>query len=266
MPPRQSSARNSKLLRQCLEFEYGLERDAAELVEPIDGGFAVLNPSAPLLWDASYLVIESPERSAEELAQIADYALGRHGFTHRTIDPIDPAEAQRLEPQFRRLRWQTERGVYMIHRRPPDRLPDCDVEEVAPEETYELRREVMKEAFAADYKGDREEIADQLMDHDMAIAEAAGDRWFIARHEAEPAACCSLLAHDGAGQVETVLTAPAARNRGLARAVVLAAVEASHRDGNELTFLGADADDWPWQLYQRFGFNPVGVALSFFQG
>jgi hypothetical protein len=32
--------------------------------------------------------------------------------------------------------------------------------------------------------------------------------------------------------------------------------------GNGLTFLGADADDWPERLYARLGFDPVGVVTA----
>jgi GNAT superfamily N-acetyltransferase len=266
MPPRQGDAPDSQLFRRCLEFAYRLEREAAEVVEEIDVGFGVLNPSMRSLWDSSYLVINSPGHSADELAGVAEDVFGKHGFAHRAIDPLDAADAERLEPGFRRLGWQVDRGVYMVHRRSPDRPREHEVEEVAPEETYELRREVMKEAFAADYEGDPDEVADQLLAHDRSVAEAGGDRWLIARHQGRPAVCCSLLVHErqaGVGQVENVFTAPAARNRGLARAVVLATVEVSRREGNELTFLGAKAGDWPWRLYQRLGFDPVGVQLSF---
>jgi len=59
-----------------------------------------------------------------------------------------------------------------------------------------------------------------------------------------------------------VITSPGARNRGLARAALLAALEASRLTGNELTFLAADADDWPKHLYRRLGFDPIGVATG----
>jgi predicted GNAT family acetyltransferase len=68
---------------------------------------------------------------------------------------------------------------------------------------------------------------------------------------------------DGVGQVETVGTVPQHRERGLASAVVLAAAEASRRADHELTFIVADADDWPWRLYERLGFDPIGEACSF---
>jgi len=45
--------------------------------------------------------------------------------------------------------------------------------------------------------------------------------------------------------------------------VVTAAARASQKAGHELTFIVADADDWPWKLYERLGFDRVGELRSF---
>ena len=88
-------------------------------------------------------------------------------------------------------------------------------------------------------------------------------RWFAAPADGEPGASCVLYERDGIGQVETVGTRPEDRGRGLASAVVLAASDASRRAGHELTFIVADADDWPWKLYERLGFDPIGEKSDF---
>jgi ribosomal protein S18 acetylase RimI-like enzyme len=73
------------------------------------------------------------------------------------------------------------------------------------------------------------------------------------------------LYQDGAdAQVEDVGTLDEHRGRGYASAVVLAAIEASRRDGAELVFLVADANDWPQELYRRLGFETVGNYTKFF--
>ena len=106
-------------------------------------------------------------------------------------------------------------------------------------------------------------VVDQLLEWDRRLAKAGGDRWFLARADGEPAACCRLLARDGIGQVEDVGTLPSARGRGLGRAVTLAAAEASVADGNQLTYLGALADDWPRLMYSKLGFDEVGESYVF---
>src|SRR5215203_6273453 len=91
----------------------------------------------------------------------------------------------------------------------------------------------------------------------------ANGRWFAAPADGKRGAACVLYEQDGVGQIETVVTRPEVRGRGLATAVVLAAAEASSRAGHEITCIVADADDWPWKLYEKLGFDRVGVSCSF---
>ena len=64
-------------------------------------------------------------------------------------------------------------------------------------------------------------------------------------------------------QVENVATLPEYRKRGLARALVLRAAAESQAAGNDLTFLVADADDWPQHMYEKLGFEAVGRCARF---
>ena len=108
-----------------------------------------------------------------------------------------------------------------------------------------------------------EATVDQLIEWDRMLGRVAGDRWFVAEADGRPASCCRLLARDGTGQIEDVGTLPGARERGLGRAVTLAAAQASVAEGNELTYLGALADDWPRLMYERLGFEEIGETLGF---
>jgi ribosomal protein S18 acetylase RimI-like enzyme len=96
------------------------------------------------------------------------------------------------------------------------------------------------------------------------VGGVGGDRWFAARgDDGEFASCCCLLSLGGLGQVENVGTLPGARGQGLARAVTLAATRASVAAGDDLTFLGAVVDDWPRLMYDRLGFDAVGVDWAY---
>jgi ribosomal protein S18 acetylase RimI-like enzyme len=108
----------------------------------------------------------------------------------------------------------------------------------------------------------REAIAQRPL-RDERLDAVANGRWFSAPADGEPAAACVLYEADGIGQVETVGTKPEARGRGLASDVVLAALHASRRAGHDLSFIVADPDDWPWRLYERLGFDPIGVSTAF---
>ena len=105
------------------------------------------------------------------------------------------------------------------------------------------------------------ETTEQLLEMHRWMGEAGGDRWFVANDDhGNPASACRLYEKEGTGlgQVEDVATLREARQRGLARAVVLAAIAASREAGHEHTFIAAVADDWPQLLYARLGFEPVG--------
>ena len=85
----------------------------------------------------------------------------------------------------------------------------------------------------------------------------------------EPASSCALFLDDDVGgrrvaTVEEVGTLVAHRGRGLARAVVSAAVAHAARWGADLIVVAADADDWPQLMYARLGFAAIGrqVALT----
>ena len=250
------------LMNRMLEFELALESSVAETVEPVEGGVAVLNPSVPLVWDDSFLVLDRNGRTARELAALADEVIPQE-VAGRTIVMRDPGEALPLEPGFASLGWKADRGVWMAHRADPDRPSDAEVREAGADEVAGLRRETFLDNWAEDYGGAPELVADQWLSRQEALCGVASARWLCADLDGAPASCCALLSADGVGQIEWVGTSPRARNRGLARSVILAAVEESRAQGNALTMIGADLDNRAWQLYARLGFEPVGTDIAF---
>jgi hypothetical protein len=160
--------------------------------------------------------------------------------------------------------WSVERGVRMVLRRPPDREPEAEVREVRQVEVEPLRRELISAGLPA-AAGATEQTIDQLLEWDRRLGAAGGDRWFAAELDGQPASACRLLAMDGTGvgQVEDVGTLEPARGNGLARAVTMAAARASVADGNEVTFLGALADDWPRLMYAKLGFELLRENVAF---
>jgi hypothetical protein len=46
---------------------------------------------------------------------------------------------------------------------------------------------------------------------------------------------------------------------------VEAALQASLADGHELTFLVANADDWPRRWYERLGFAEIGERFEIYR-
>ncbi len=252
-----SASSDPELLRRFLEFERKLKRESSEIVERHDWGRLIVNPPTRALWTDSFLEVEAADLGAAELAALADESLGAHGIEHRLIVSVNPSHGKRLTPAFRELGWEVWRSLYMALKGSSEREAPAAVE-VSRAEADPVRRAVAE----ADPDFTPEAI-DQSAIRDARLDRAGNGRWFAAPAEGPRGAACVLYEQESIGQVEFVGTRPELRGRGLASAVVLAAAETSRQAGHELTFIVADADDWPWKLYERLGFDPVGESCAF---
>jgi GNAT superfamily N-acetyltransferase len=243
-----------------LAFELALDEDVCDEVHRESWGRLFLTPSAPLVWDSNWVGIEQVGMSVDQAVAIADDALGGEGFGHRTICMLDEADGRRIGEELeagaaRRPRWEVERTRYMLWR-------GGEVEAGAAREVRIAEVEGLRKALIAESTprtiDDFDATVDQLLDLNLRYARAAGDRWFVAPAEGEPASACCLLRRGGIGQVEDVATLEASRERGHARAIVLSAVAAAQAAGDTTIFLTAEAADWPQLFYARLGFETVG--------
>jgi ribosomal protein S18 acetylase RimI-like enzyme len=241
-------------MRQVLfEFELELRALLSERTQNHEWGRCFLSPGLPRVWDANWILIEREGIAAAEVAMLAEQALA--GFDHRTVVVADEEDGRRLAGEIVSLPgWEVDRTVYMAFEGEP-RAPDQEVVETPLDGFLDLRRDLIH-SWLADSEAE-EGTVEQLIEWNRRYGEIAGDRWFLAPAERAASACC-LMARDGIGQVENVGTLTAARGRGFAKAVALAALSASRADGNRITFLAADADDWPRLMYEKLGFVPCG--------
>jgi ribosomal protein S18 acetylase RimI-like enzyme len=240
---------------ELLEFELALDSLTCEELVEHEWGRAFLSPSLPLAWDASWILIEGWEMTAEQIVAAADEGLSR--FAHRTVAVREEAEGARLAREFAAMPgWEVEVTLYMRWRQESGRTPSVEVVETSLAGCEELRRQLIAAELPAGTK-QVEATSEQLLEMNRRFATVGGDRWFVAPPQSPASACC-LLTRDGIGQVEEVGTLAAARGRGLAQSVVLTALTASRRAGHHLTFLTAEADDWPRHLYERLGFRACG--------
>jgi len=244
---------------RLLDFELSLDRQANEEVVEYGWGQAFLSPTLPLAWDANWAFVEQAGLTATEIVAAADESL--EGYAHRAVAIRDEAEGARVAPQIAALPgWEVEENLYMLWRGEV-----ADASAAATETPLDgcegLRRELIRGEFPVDLP-EREETTDQLLEMNRRFGSAGGDRWFVAPPE-QPASACCLLSGEGIGQVEDVGTLSSARGKGLAQAVIRAALAASREAGHDLTFIVADADDWPRLMYEKLGFEPVGVLHVF---
>lgn len=253
-----SGSSDPQLLRRLIDFELELERDSSEIRE-YDWGVLVLNSETPDMWSGNYLEVHTTDLDAAELAELADEIQGPlEGIEHRDVVPADPDYADELVPGFEALDdWIVSRSLYMVLARDPGR--DAGAAREAPrEEVAGVRR-----AVAEDDPNFTQPAVEQRFIRDARLDAAGEGRWFAAPPDGPPGASCVLYRRNGVGQVETVGAHPTRRGQGLASAVVTAAASASRERGDELTFIVADADDWPWKLYERLGFDRVGEYCTF---
>jgi GNAT superfamily N-acetyltransferase len=260
-----------------LAFELALDEQVCDAVHRESWGRLFLTPSAPLIWDSSWVGIEAVGMSVDQVVAIADDALGGEGFGHRTICMLDEADGKRIGDEIeaeaaRWPRWEVERTRYMVWRggkvEPPpvnsQRSSDSDenceralAREVRLAQIADLRKALIAESILPGID-DLDATVEQLSENDRRYGEAGGDRWFIAPAEGEPMSACRLLRGDTIAQVEEVGTLAPARERGYGRAVVLAAVATAQAEGVETIFLTAEAADWPQLMYAKLGFETVG--------
>ena len=237
-----------------------LARAASPSVRDVEDGFAVLNDALPAVWHLNFVWIDvvPVTLTAPAVEKLADALLGGAGLAHREVLVADESGGEHLAPELEELGWSPIRRVLMAHNRRSDRTAERGLAGEADDET---RRTFSLASLRDDENGYSEDTIRQLVD--------AGDvrrpwsRFFSATMDGEPAAGCDLYLEDGVGQIESVVTRPAFRNRGLGRGVVLTALEAAREARCELVFLEAEEDDWPKELYAKLGFDPIGRTWLF---
>ena len=230
------------------EGDMGGERTASSRF-----GTAVYSGEVPKRLDANYLRVEAPVPDADSLVEELRLLDRRMAFFP------DSAAGEKLAPAFKALGWRVERVVIMALRRAPERAAETAlVREVDEEALRAPRRRLLEDEPWA-----TPEVVEQLFRGKELIARRLTMRCFGVVVDGEVVSYTDLYLRGGDAQVEDVGTLPEHRGRGYASAVVLAAVEEARRAGAELTFLFADAEDWPKDLYRRLGFDELGYYVKF---
>jgi ribosomal protein S18 acetylase RimI-like enzyme len=234
--------------------------DRSTSVVPVPGGRAVLNTGFPAAHNLNRLAVTRP-CAAAELAEAAERVLGGQGLPHRLIDVTDVALAERLAPGLAAYGYQRSHTVLMAAAGPARKVAaNAPVAELDLAE----RSAVASQEWRRDRPDWSEKMVDQLGRRIATVLDAAQAHFLAIRDPSGAVlARADLYLRDGVGQIEEVVTEPAARGRGLASRLVLTAVERARAGGAELVFLVADADDWPQQLYRRLGFTTLGASAAF---
>jgi GNAT superfamily N-acetyltransferase len=249
-------------LERIVAFLRELDELSAEREVPFRFGTAYLHSELPRVWSRNYLVADRDvdQTSVELLAAESERILGEAGLRHRKVELYDEDVGARLEPGFRALGWDVHCDVLMVARREPDRPADLSL---AGEVSIDELEPVWAEGIRSEPYGTDEEVVRQLVASKRIVVASRDTKFFAARIDGVIGSYCDLYSNGSTGQIEAVMTLEQFRNRGLARATVLRALAASREAGHDLTFLMADRDDWPKELYRKLGFDEIGRVYEF---
>jgi predicted GNAT family acetyltransferase len=220
-------------------------------------GTALFVDALPRVWWVNSVAVDLGVRAtAAELAADAEGVQAPAGLEHRKLSVADALGAA-VEPGFRDRGWRVERLLVMPYRGGGRSVDKACVERIEAEE--------LEHAWAA---GIRETIPDEETVRQLIAAQhrrrlAADVRYFAARTDGEIASYCELFSDAETAQIESVMTHERFRGRGLASAVVRAALEDAQQRGHSLVFLCADEEDWPKELYVKLGFRASGTVWDF---
>jgi ribosomal protein S18 acetylase RimI-like enzyme len=241
---------------RAVAFQRDFDRQRAEVTISSAHGTAYLTPSLPRVHDLNGFVVDiGASATAEELISEADEILGTYGLRHRKI-AIDDELGRDLAPAFRAGGWQVEELLVMPHVRPAPPVDTSVVEEVEADVLIPVWEKGMRRDF-----GD-EEVVSQLVRAHLGRQAGVDVRYFATRAGEGIASYCELFSDGSTGQIESVMTEEELRGRGLGKAVVAGAVAASYA-AHDFTFIVAEANDWPKDLYRKLGFESAGSIRRF---
>jgi ribosomal protein S18 acetylase RimI-like enzyme len=245
-------------LERAWEFECALQDRFARSRTEFELGTALFDDSLRRVYDANFVRFE---RGFDELTGASVEAAAdalQASMRHRKVVIPDEQAGARVAEELKGRGWRYYTLVTMAYRgADPARVRDPahqrPVEEVDPVALRSARERALDD-------GRRDaEARRQIVAFTELMAAATPTRLFAARADRhEIGSFCALFQGEGIGQIDEVTTVEQYQRRGLAAAVVRAAVRASLQDGDELTFLVADEADWPKDWYARLGFEPVG--------
>jgi GNAT superfamily N-acetyltransferase len=242
-------------LRRAFEFVANGDMGGAR-TEVSRFGLVVFDDELPLRYDSNYLLVEElPDAvSADDLVEEAR-RLDRPAIMVR-----DEPTGERLVPGVERLGWTIHRGLVMAHRRPPERTAAAGL-------VHEVDEAALRPARRTQLAGEPwatpAPLVEQLLAAKLAIAQAMAARFFAVLVDGQVVSYVDLYCDGRTAQIEDLATLEEHRGRGYASALVLRALQEARREGCDLVFLVADAQDWPKALYRRLGFDELGRYVKF---
>jgi ribosomal protein S18 acetylase RimI-like enzyme len=230
------------------EFDRELQERGAARVEEFDRGAALFTESLPRVYDCNFVRLDDVDGlSATDVELLAHDLQGE--LRHRKL--VLPPAGEGVADELVARGWSVSRIATMEYAGPAERDGAAPAAELVDPRAIRGARE---DALA----GRDPDLQRQVANYTERLAGANDGLVFAAFADGEVGGFCALFERDGIGEIDEVTTIERHRRRGLGNAVVEAALRASLASNNDLTFLNADADDWPKRWYERLGFREVG--------
>ena len=242
----------SAFLRRTLEL-------VADETRAIPEGWLALTPSLPEVWSLNGIWLDV-EMSYEDAVSLCERNRGDRAFDRLRVS--EAAGGSALEDNFRAAGWRVDVELESVLAHPPDReVGTTAVIEPAAEEALALYGRWVREDETVNLTP---EAVGQLVECNRRTWPLRNVcRFGVRGPEGELVGMTCLFSDGRVAQVEDVYIAPEARGQGHGRAMVWAATSLASRSGHELTFIVADDNDWPKQLYAKLGFEPVSRTWVF---
>jgi GNAT superfamily N-acetyltransferase len=244
---------------QITAFEYRFARAQATDVVELPWGFALLQRDFPLSHNHNRIVVTA-RANAKEILTAADDVLGGAGLAHRYVT-VDDALGASLAPEFAAAGYDHDVIATMVHSGNPT--------EPGAQPIYAVSPETVRPALIRDWRlalpDATDECLGQLADRVTLYARGA-DLTVLAAYDGDEIAAHAELYVDRAAslaQFENLMTHPDFRGRGHGASLVRAALHQASKAGCTLSFLTADARDWPYGWYQRLGYTDVSRSHHF---
>lgn len=247
-------------LDRAFAFAWWLQEVTSTRVERFPWGAALFNDDIPERYFSNFVRVERSLAGVDVDALVRETDHVMAGSRHRQIQVFDERDGARLAPDLAGAGYSPEHNASMALRRGPDRAPSLEaVEELGHSDV----RPFLLEVYRRSLPDSEQHLVEAFADFRRAVQRAVGTRFFAQRIDGGVAGLCELYVLDDIAQVEHVDTLSEFRGRGVARNVVLRATHEARAAGADLVLIEADLDDWPKQLYRRFGFDEIGRSWAF---
>lgn len=241
------------------DFVRGTQQLLPGEVREIPEGWVVRSPSWPGLWMLNQVRVMT-EVTYEQATELCRRYLSDASYDHLHVEDQDSGPA--LVERFRGEGWNVDVDLNSVLEGEPDRRVDTGAV-IEPDEDEAL---ALMERWVTEDETltlTPEDLA-HLMEANRVTWRVRGARRLGVRSSDGRLAAITMLFSDGrTGQVEDVYVVPEARGQGFGRMLVTRGIELAREGGHELTFIVADDNDWPKQLYRKLGFDPIGRSWIF---